>query len=440
VTRPPLDAAAWTDPGRLHVAFSGGADSVCLLKRLIDAGLARRVRVLHVDHRLDPDSADRAVRAGRIAADFGVPFETIVLDPSDFDPSAGPEAAARHARYNALAGRLGDDETLLTAHHLDDQVETLLIKLLRGAGPIGLAGMPVRRRLAHGWLGRPLLAWPREAIQQELRDAGLDWIEDPTNASTDPDRNYLRHEVLPRLEQRWGRGYRSAIERARAAQRSAADAVDARARADLATLCGDAACGFEATLDLARWSRMEPARAFEALRAWLAPQAPPPPGRFDEFRRQCADAATDRCPAVTADGLKLHAWRGRLWRDGCPDPVPPDWSVELTPGATELALPHGLGRLAGLALAADPAGPITVGAIRAGDRMSLHPGGPTKRVAEVLRAAGVPPWRRHRLPVLRVAGRVAAVGGRWRDPAWLGSAPHWHDPPAGLLPYTSPEH
>ena len=108
---PPLDAAAWTDHGRLHVAFSGGADSVCLLKRLVEAGLGERVFALHVDHRLDPDSAERAVRAERIAAGFGVPFEALVLDPAALDPRSGPEAAARHARYEALAGRLGKGET-----------------------------------------------------------------------------------------------------------------------------------------------------------------------------------------------------------------------------------------------------------------------------------------------------------------------------------------
>nr|WP_277347526.1 tRNA lysidine(34) synthetase TilS [Wenzhouxiangella sp. XN79A] len=420
------------------VAFSGGADSVCLLKRLIEAGLAARLSAIHVDHRLDPDSPARAARAGRIAARFGVSFETLVLDPAAFDLASGPEAAARHARYAALAGRLGDDDTVLTAHHLDDQVETLLLKLLRGAGPAGLAGMPVRRPLGRGWLGRPLLAWPREALQQELHDAGQDWIEDPTNASTDPDRNYLRHEVLPRLEQRWGRGYRGAIERARVAQGNAADAVEVRARADLVSLRCDSPCGRESTLDLAAWLRLESARAFEALRRWLAPDAPPPPDRFDEFRRQCRDAAADRCPAVTVDAVQLRAWRDRLWRDRCPDPVPANWSIELVPGTTELALPHGLGRLSGLPVGGQGNEAVTAGAFRAGDRMRLRPDGPTQRVAELLRMAGVPPWRRHRLPVLRVAGRVAAVGGRWHDPSRLAAAPDWHAAPAGLVPYASP--
>lgn len=429
---PTLDRTAWNERGRLRVAFSGGADSVCLLKRLIDDGLADRVDALHVDHRLDPGSTSRAERAADLAKALGVPFDCIVLDPARLEHHRGPEAAARHARYEALSERLAVEDTLLTAHHLDDQIETVLLQLLRGSGPRGLSGMPVRRRLGPGWLGRPLLQWPRTALQQELREAGLDWIEDPTNASTDPDRNFLRHDVLPLFEQRWGTGYRTSIARARAAQAYAADLIGERTRRDLARLRLETPDTARQTLDLEGWLRLSSSAAFEVLRRWLAPHPAPPFERCEEFRRQCRNAADDRVPKITFGERTLHGWRRRLWTSIAPEPVPPSWSLPIDRRESSFELPYGLGRLE---VSHWPSSDLVVGALQPGDRVRTASRRPRQRASELLREAGVPPWLRHRLPALRIDERLAAVGDRWIDPELADHALRWRDIPADLLPY-----
>jgi tRNA(Ile)-lysidine synthase len=431
---PTLDRNAWTGNGRLRVAFSGGADSLCLLKRLVDEGLRERVDALHVDHRLDAESRSRAEGAAGLAAELDVRFDCIVLDPAGFERHRGPEAAARHARYAALSDRLAPDDTLLTAHHLDDQIETVLLQLLRGGGPRGLSGMPVRRRLGPGWLGRPLLAWPRAALQQELRQAGLAWIEDPTNASVDPDRNYLRHDVLPLLEQRWGPGYRTAIDRARNAQAHAAGIIAERARQDLARLRQGSPDFAPATLDLGGWLMLSSSSAFEVLRHWLDPSPAPPSARCEEFRRQCREAARDRVPNLSSDARVIHAWRGRLWASSRPDPVPSSWSRPIDGRESSVELPHGLGRFE----ARDwPSTRICVGSIQAGDRLRTRAGRPRQRASELLREAGVPPWLRHQLPGLRVDERLVAIGDRWIDPELAAYALRWRDVPDELLPYAA---
>lgn len=188
-------------PGeRWLVGFSGGPDSLALAAGLAPLAAARGVRLelVHVDHRIDPGSADRATRAGELAAILGLPFHFARLDvPALRQPGESLEVAARRLRYGELERRrrqLGA-RRILTAHQRDDQVETVLLRLLRGGPVESLAGIPERR----GAIWRPLLAVPRAGIERFLAAAGLDAIEDPTNRDPAMARNLVRHHLLPRL-------------------------------------------------------------------------------------------------------------------------------------------------------------------------------------------------------------------------------------------------
>ncbi|HCE40093.1 MAG TPA: tRNA lysidine(34) synthetase TilS, partial [Alcanivorax sp.] len=193
------DLARRAPPGPLWLAFSGGLDSTVLLHLLARAGLGGRLTVMHVDHGLHPDSAAWAAHCRAVTRGLGLAFvnETVTVDRA-----AGLEAGARHARYRALAARAGA-ATLITAHHRDDQAETLLLRLLRGAGVAGLAAI---REWGH-WrdtpLWRPLLAVPRARLRALAEQGGWPWLEDPSNADRSLDRNYLRGTVLPALVARW---------------------------------------------------------------------------------------------------------------------------------------------------------------------------------------------------------------------------------------------
>jgi tRNA(Ile)-lysidine synthase len=198
-----LAAAGGPAPGDgVAVAVSGGADSLALLHALrVLAGPRRwRLAVLTVDHGLRPGSAADAAFVADHAKALDLPVQVLTLTPADLeaDRAAGPEGAARAARYAALwpaADALGCS-WLATGHTLDDQAETVLLQLLRGAGPDGLAGMPVRS----GRLLRPLLDVRRAQTRACCAAAGLPWREDPTNASDAPLRNRVRHQLLPLLE------------------------------------------------------------------------------------------------------------------------------------------------------------------------------------------------------------------------------------------------
>jgi tRNA(Ile)-lysidine synthase len=186
----------------LAVAVSGGADSLALLHALrVLAGPRRwRLAVLTVDHGLRPGSAADAAFVADHAKALGLPARVLPLDAADTGRHrrAGPEGAARAARYEALwpaADKLGC-RWLATGHTLDDQAETVLLQLLRGAGPDGLAAMAVRA----GRLLRPLLGVRRSETRACCAAIGLAWREDPTNAADGPLRNRVRHHLLPLLE------------------------------------------------------------------------------------------------------------------------------------------------------------------------------------------------------------------------------------------------
>ncbi|HEY8019574.1 MAG TPA: tRNA lysidine(34) synthetase TilS [Thermoanaerobaculia bacterium] len=183
------------------VAFSGGVDSTALLWGL--AELARRGELpvtpvaAHLDHALDAGSAARAARAARLAADLGVPFVSARREVAAGRGSASLEAAARQARYDFLEdvrGRRGA-RWIATAHHLDDQAETVLLRLAFGSGLAGLAAIRPRR----GALVRPLLSLPKAALQAAVAAAGLAAVDDPTNADLRVPRNRIRHLLLPAL-------------------------------------------------------------------------------------------------------------------------------------------------------------------------------------------------------------------------------------------------
>jgi len=188
---------------RLCVGFSGGADSHSLLHAL--AELSQRetlppIVALHVNHGLHGNADAWAMHCGKVASELGVGFHQEVVS---VEAAASPEAQARDARYRAFEAFLEVGDVLLLGHHIDDQVETVLFRLIRGAGPSGLAGIPEHRSLGKGSLLRPLLGVSRAQIEHYARVNELNYLTDSSNDDRRFDRNYLRHEVLPLIEARW---------------------------------------------------------------------------------------------------------------------------------------------------------------------------------------------------------------------------------------------
>src|SRR2546430_2342112 len=281
------------------VAFSGGADSPALLAAL--SQLARgplKVRALHVDHRLHPHSVRWAAHCRRVARALGVPLQVRTAKLAH-RRGESPEAAARAARYELLAAALAPEEALLTAHHEDDQLETVLLQLLRGAGLAGIAAMPPRAAFARGALVRPLLGWSRAELSAWVRSQGLQWIEDPGNAELRRDRNYLRTRVLPLIRERWPAA-------ATTVARAARHAAEAQRLLDALGAADAARASFGAMLSAKRLRALPPERRRNALRFWIsaAGYRPPPASRLEEIAGPLLQARADAHPVV--------AWRGAL--------------------------------------------------------------------------------------------------------------------------------
>ena len=187
----------------LCVALSGGVDSVVLLGALSASRSKKtRLRAVHVRHGLHSNADVWSKHCSVLAKRLGVPL-TILRVKVDAGRGESVEAAARDARYRALSGTLRDGEVLLTAHHEDDQLETVLLQLMRGAGIAGLAAMAEVAEFGRGTLVRPLLTRPRAELEAWAKANDLAWIEDDTNANEQFDRNYLRRQVLPLIRKRW---------------------------------------------------------------------------------------------------------------------------------------------------------------------------------------------------------------------------------------------
>jgi tRNA(Ile)-lysidine synthase len=186
------------------IALSGGADSVALLYALseIRSQLCAPIRAIHINHGLQPQAAEWARFCQDLCRDLGISIKVATVDLKQ-TTGESLEAAARHARYQVIGDALATGEAVVTAHHQDDQAETVLLHLLKGAGAGGLAAMPSWRPFADGFLFRPLLGFRREHLLDWLVKNRFSWVEDESNKNLDYERNFLRHDILPRLEQRW---------------------------------------------------------------------------------------------------------------------------------------------------------------------------------------------------------------------------------------------
>ncbi len=215
-----------------------------------------------MNHGLHPNAPRWSEHCRALARELGVPLEIVAANVSR-PAGESLEAAARAARYSVLGQMLQAGEFLLTAHHEDDQLETVLLQLFRGAGVAGLAAMPALAPFAAGWLARPLLSRSRDELEQWVRNARLAWVEDDTNANETLDRNYLRRRVLPLIRERWA-GVGSAVARSARHAAECQRLLDSMARTDVER----ASSGAELFVPTLR--ALQADRRRNALRFWIA--------------------------------------------------------------------------------------------------------------------------------------------------------------------------
>ncbi len=402
----------------LKVAFSGGLDSCVLLHALsvLRGETSLRLGAVHVDHGLQPASAGWARHAEKFCEGLNVPcaVERILITATEIREH-GLEAAARRARYACLARHVGAGEVLLTAHHIDDQAETVLLQLLRGAGTHGLAAMPEIAPFSAGRLARPLLGFTRAQLVDYAEREKLQWVDDASNRDPRFSRNYLRHQVFPLLEARWPGAARQ-IARAAGLSAEAAGLLDAVAEADWQ------ACRAEdpSVLSVAALHQLPPPRQRNLVRYWLRQQGFQAPSamHLDHILAQVEREPRTRHAVVRWPEAEVRRYRDELTAlRPCRET---DSALSLSWDPAEPLEIRGVGLLRAIATRGDGLSqerigkaPLTVGWRQGGETCRLPGRVHHHKLKKLLQEAGVPPWVRRRLPLVYANGELAAIADRW---------------------------
>ena len=389
-------AATLRSATHLYVGFSGGTDSHSLLHALAASSLRSklpRITAIHVNHGLHPDADVWEQHCRDVAEDLDV---EIKVESVEVASDASLEAQARAARYSVFERYMAKDSMLLLAHHLDDQVETVLFRLIRGAGPAGLSGIPQSRSLGAGSMLRPLLEISRSQIEEYASAFSLQSIEDPSNKDTTLDRNFLRHQVLPLIAERWP-GYRAGIARTGEIMGAIDHSLSDRWYE----------CSFGAlSLDIDDLTSTVLHTQIRSKLVALSLQSPTHDA-LKEFCRQCVESGADKTPSLKMDSYSLVYWRE---------------TIQLISAASEAfepeevrvgeAIDRAWGRLTweksekGLS----PNVIVRLRPINSGEKVKFL-GRPNRSLRECMQEAGIAPYWRTSVPIVCRGGEVVAVPG-----------------------------
>lgn len=412
----------------LTVALSGGVDSVVLLHLL--APLASQMQLLlsavHVNHGISPNADKWSEFCRNLCHSRNIPLE-IANVKITHAPGASLEAAAREERY-CIFRNLQTDYVVL-AQHLDDQAETLLLQLLRGAGVKGLSAMPVVRAArkemdeklsvssipaleAKPKLLRPLLEVSRQEIEDYAREHALQWITDESNDEVSFDRNFLRHALFPLLEKRFP-AYRTTFLRASRHMAEASALLDELAKID------SAQCAVPGKLHVEDLRKRGFPRARNLLRYTLTQHDVilPSTVKLEEILRQLLSSRPDTKLHIVFGNTEIRCFRGQVHIrkvEAIPDAR---WHL-VWRGEEQLPIPELGGTLrfarcigAGISLQKIDEQPLMIRLRQGGERMRPDCNRPRRSLKNLLREALLPPWQRQRLPLVFSGERLVCVPG-----------------------------
>lgn len=419
---------------RFALAYSGGLDSTVLLHamhqalRLAVHGLdhvpSYSLRAIHVNHGLSPNANQWQRLCEQQCADLKIPLhvERVTFDT---DAMANLESQARHKRYAVFERQLEADECLLMAHHLDDQAETFLLRSLRGAGPRGLAAIPQRRPLGKAMLLRPLLGVSRADLLAYAQQAMLSWVDDESNESLLFDRNFCRHELLPKIAERWP-AYRESWQRSARLCAEADVLLD-----DLAVIDFEQAkCPVLTVINARKLQALSQPRQRNTLRYWLALAGAPDPGWnvLTHIVQELIPASAGTQPEIRWNGngasVVLRRYRQNLYLQKVIDNIasltPLQWQPKEMRHLQDNGLIYSLATEgAGLKVAGDVH--LSLRYRQGGETCKLH-GRRTRTLKKILQDANIAPWLRDRVPLLYLEEELVCIPGVGVCEGWQAAA------------------
>jgi tRNA(Ile)-lysidine synthase len=399
---------------RVYIAYSGGIDSHVLLHLAASSDfLHDKITAVYVHHGLQAEADSWAEHTARIAKDLAVDF--ILLRVNAFPgKKESPEEAARNARYAALKELIDVNDVLLVAQHLEDQLETVMLQLMRGSGLRGLSGMPEKMAFGRGFLFRPLLSTPKRIILDYACRHRLQWVEDLSNQSSDYDRNFLRNEVLPLLKQRWPG---CAVTVARAARHCAeADTLMTEVAGEIFDQICDPA---DNTLSISRLRMFDTAKQQLAIRHWFLRSGLRMPSQDFVLRllNQVAAAKDSGHPALLSQGQWIRRYRDKLY---CLEQSESETQSDIVWPSTQAGIPIGKYRSlhwrvssAGIPLEKWLQSEIVIKFRTGGEKIDLPGRAGRHSLKNLYQEAGIPPWEREKIPLVYLNEQLAAVGDRW---------------------------
>jgi len=406
------------------VGYSGGVDSHVLLHLLASLPeFKNKITAVYVHHGLQDCADDWAVHCQNCSEDLGVKFKVLRVN-GQAAVGESPEEAARNARYQAFKEILTKNDALLFAQHRNDQLETVLLQLFRGAGLKGLSGMPNSTAFAAGVLFRPLLDVSQEEIKQYALQHQLQWIEDPSNQDTQFDRNFLRQEVIPLLEQRWP-SLDKTVARVAGHCAEAQSVLSANAKEQMLRVYDQQ----QRCLLISGLLQHDVLMQQWIVREWLdylgvrMPSVKVLQAVFQDILAACQEAN----PIVRHDGFEIKRYRDGLYLVAAQDPIDVSQIFSWSDTSQPLRLNNNGLLQAGVAqqgIAADlwQQGLVQIKYRQGGEKIALANRGGRHSLKKLYQEAGIAPWLRERIPVIYIDDKIAAIADLWVSKDFYGRA------------------
>ncbi len=396
---------------KLYIAFSGGLDSTVLLHAMSNKNMP--IHAVYINHHLQKENDNWQIHCEQFCQQWKIPFSVLHAEINQ-QPQQSIEELARNARYELLQGLVSDNDALVTAHHMNDLAETMLLHLLRGSGPQGLAAMPAEKHLAKGIHLRPLITLARNQLFEYAQEKNLQWVDDPSNSDNRYDRNYLRNEVIPILLQRWPSANQT-LARSAQLQAEASSCLQELAKIDIQS----ATTKQTNILNNSALQKFSEERLSNVLRYWIRAHGMRVPS-MKILQHVIKDIVVreevETSPMQSWKDGEIRRYQNMLYL--MPPLRPHDagqkicWKIDQPLHIDSLDRTLQPSELNGLRLPAD-AEQLMVCFRQGGERLKPFGQKQHRSLKKLLNEAEVPPWERDRIPLLYHHDNLISVLGYW---------------------------